>query len=376
MRHHMLMIRALAWLAMALPLAGCLSDGGGFNLASYGVPADRPARALDARVLGAVGDGITDDTESLNCSIGLASLAGAALFIPSGTYKVTAPLAIPCAGGLRIYGEGKTSTVIKACGTFASLLTIGDSSAQAIRGCIQDVQFNALDATVQYGIYGTRVEEHDFVRVACFGFRTAGFSIGFGYVNNYLQCEASYCWGNGFETNSVYGTGGNNSISYSQCMALANDGWGIKASHGYHISITSCTIEANDKGGIYLNNFPASNIQAYFEGNAAVGQTFTTPAVTVKADILLNGSATDTELNPDYPCRAASITGCYTYPLSTSNAFVWNGGAVDASVRECYTGQPGYVPCVTQHSNIFYRGAAVAIQNCSSFTTQSAEVTP
>lgn len=317
----------------------------------------------------AVGDNVADDTAAIQAALN----TGLAVYIPAGTYKITAPLNIPSTGGYRIYGDGKMLSILKASGTFAKVLNIGDNAGQTIRGCIQDIKVDGTAGTVTYGIYGTRVEEHDFIRVAAFGFTTAGFSVGFGYVNNYLQCEASYCTGNGFETNIVYGTGGNNAIVYRDCLALANDGFGIKVTHGYNLVVSGCTIEQCKKGGIWLNFVPGAHIQGYFEGNAVTGHTYTTPAVTVKADILLNGSGNDTDMDGSYPCSGVVIEACTTAPRVTSNAFVWNAGGVDVSLKGCYSNAPSYVSALVEHYRDIYKGTNVKVEHCSTFATQVSE---
>lgn len=334
----------------------------------------RAADLINVKDYGAKGDATTDDTAAIQAAITAASVAVSDVYIPAGTYKITAPLNIPITGGLRIFGSGKTVSILKASGTFASIFNIGTTGAQTIRGCFQDLQCNAMSATVQYGIYGSRVEEHDFERVACWGFTVAGFSIGFGYCNNYLNAEASYNTGNGFEFNTDYAGGGNNANNFIGCLALANTGWGIKARSGYGLDILGCTIEQNQKGGILTNAMSGVRIKSYFEGNAITGITYTTPAVTVKADIVLNGSNTDTDMNASFPSQGVVIEACNTAPRNTSNAFVWNAGGIDISIRGCSTNSPGFVPVLAEHYNNAYKGQGVIIESCSSFTTQISEV--
>jgi len=72
------------------------------------------SRGLDARTFGATGDGATDDTAALQAA--LDALAGAGegtgLFIPAGTYKITAPLVIPFMQHQSILGAGWQITKI------------------------------------------------------------------------------------------------------------------------------------------------------------------------------------------------------------------------------------------------------------------------
>jgi hypothetical protein len=64
-------------------------------------------------VFGAKGDGVTDDTQALQNALN--SLAGqpAVLWIPKGTYIITAPLRMPITQGFSIVGEDPLTTLIK-----------------------------------------------------------------------------------------------------------------------------------------------------------------------------------------------------------------------------------------------------------------------
>jgi len=73
---------------------------------------------LDAkRDLGAKGDGIADDTDALqkglDASCGLDAKQTKVLFLPNGTYKVTATLVAKAALGPWLYGESRDGTVIR-----------------------------------------------------------------------------------------------------------------------------------------------------------------------------------------------------------------------------------------------------------------------
>ncbi|KAF2033454.1 exo-beta-1,3-glucanase-like protein [Setomelanomma holmii] len=65
-----------------------------------------------ARDLGAAGDGITDDTESLNAAILKAKNEGKILFIDAGYYKVTGTIYVP--PGSKIVGEALATVILSA----------------------------------------------------------------------------------------------------------------------------------------------------------------------------------------------------------------------------------------------------------------------
>jgi hypothetical protein len=252
---------------------------------------------------------------------------------PAGLYRMNAGVTHPQGSSINWVGAGKTSTEFRASGAFNALLTLGDLLGQKIRGHIEGMCFSGQGATLQYGIYGARVEEHDFVDLWLRNCATAGSSIGYGYVNNYVRCEWSYNTGDGSTTNIAYGTGGNNAISYTGCLMLANDGFGVVCQSGYGLSIDSTTtIEQNKKVGIYLSSVSSYKISAYFEGNAITGHVFATPARTVHADIIISGSGDLTTMSNAFPSVGGQIVACKLDQRKTNDAFIWNAGASDLTV--------------------------------------------
>jgi hypothetical protein len=76
---------------------------------------------------GATGDGVTDDTTSIQNAINAAEAAGfGVIFLPGGTYKVTS-LTVE-SSGIMIMGSGVDVSVIKTSSTTADIITLGDGS--------------------------------------------------------------------------------------------------------------------------------------------------------------------------------------------------------------------------------------------------------
>ena len=67
---------------------------------------------LSVRDLGAVGDGLTDDTIALNAAVARAQTEGRILFVDAGYYKVTSTIYIP--PGSRIIGEALASVILSS----------------------------------------------------------------------------------------------------------------------------------------------------------------------------------------------------------------------------------------------------------------------
>lgn len=71
---------------------------------------------------GAKGDGVTNDTAAIQAAIDyLIAKGGGALYIPSGTYNVNAPLVVTNGSRLRIYGDGPDISIIRTTSTTANV---------------------------------------------------------------------------------------------------------------------------------------------------------------------------------------------------------------------------------------------------------------
>ena len=66
---------------------------------------------LSADAYGAVGDGVTDDTEALEALFADAAFLGKAAYIPAGTYLIRRPLTLK--SGMEVYGDGDNSIIKK-----------------------------------------------------------------------------------------------------------------------------------------------------------------------------------------------------------------------------------------------------------------------
>lgn len=108
---------------------------------------------VDVKNLGAVGDGVADDTAAIQAAIRLASRAaidpidhaqggGGTVFIPRGVYKVTAQLAWT-ADGITLAGEGAAASAIKVAitkdPTTTDAIKIGDGSGAGRRVHLRDL---------------------------------------------------------------------------------------------------------------------------------------------------------------------------------------------------------------------------------------------
>jgi len=108
------------------------------------------ARELDARTFGATGDGATDDTAALQAALDALALAdGTSLFIPQGTYKITAALEIPFMGARGIRGAGwRLTKIVQYTSNLPVFKTIEENT--------HSIDFG--DMTLSYDIQQTSAE--------------------------------------------------------------------------------------------------------------------------------------------------------------------------------------------------------------------------
>jgi hypothetical protein len=81
---------------------------------------------ISVKDFGAVGDGTTNDTTAMQAAITAVATTGQSLYVPSGTYKITA--ALTSTGHLNMFGDGDTSVISFSTATLSgSGLTVSGS---------------------------------------------------------------------------------------------------------------------------------------------------------------------------------------------------------------------------------------------------------
>lgn len=105
----------------------------------------RLTEALSVKDFGAVGDGTTDDTTALQNAINAAELVNGSVYLPSGTYKITAGLVVDQT--IRIYGETTEGSIISNETNDVVAITIDSASRYADRCVLENFRINHKAAT-------------------------------------------------------------------------------------------------------------------------------------------------------------------------------------------------------------------------------------
>ena len=100
----------------------------------------RLTEILSVKDFGAVGDGTTDDTTALQNTINAAELVNGSVYLPSGTYKITAGLVVDQT--IRIYGETTEGSIISNETNDVVAITIDSASRYADRCVLENFRIN------------------------------------------------------------------------------------------------------------------------------------------------------------------------------------------------------------------------------------------
>lgn len=259
--------------------------------------------SVSVKDFGAVGDGITDDTDAIQTAAAYAVANGRSLYIPAGTYLMAGTVTVgntvaTVHSHVHIYGDGKSS-VIKCNGDFNPILVQGVSPDTDTAGSRHDGRV-VLESLMFLG------------NGAGIGFRC------YGVQGVALNNVIFYGWGVGEEyqnTDIVYRS---NVITQGNSIAVRTKGTGYAVTGGFSNSFVSV-------GGMITNN-TVVGIQ-YFGGLsfACYGVNF---ANNLRSIVVSDGSSVASGLT-----QMATIQGCYfegdTQPMITL------GGGGASTVAGC-----------------------------------------
>jgi hypothetical protein len=205
-----------------------------------GPPGEKPM--IDARDYGAVGDGVADDTIALQAAID-ASM-NRSLFIPAGTYKITAPLTID--SPIMIVGD-RAGTSIAVTGAINGIVITSDTYVE-IEGLRLVGSSGALSGILCEYVGGTPFM-YRFTECRATSFATAGFRLRNAELVTFERCFAFAC-AIGFladqTSNTAGGSGVNNSWIDCRAQNCTTSGFDLETQIGFRL--VGC--EALDCGSV------------------------------------------------------------------------------------------------------------------------------
>lgn len=215
----------------------------------------------DVRVFGAKGDGLTDDTASVQAAINYASTTGKPLYFPTGTYVASGLVASSGSDaqliitGDKPFGSKQVSesrSVIKlknSAGVTASLLTAASGSPITLRNIAFDGNRanNGSTTNALIRLEGTGYDETLFENVAVFHAPKDALYITRD-ESRLVQYYALYCGGNGI---TYYNTT-DHQIDYA--LLGYNDGDGLYAYQLYASRFKEIDSYQNKGHGIYVED--------------------------------------------------------------------------------------------------------------------------
>lgn len=257
--------------------------GGLYASASYaqGTP---PTGAVDGvynvKVYGALGDGVTDDYQTIALTLTMAASVGGTVYFPTGTYLVSNSL-VPSAN-VTLLGAGRSTSFIKASANFRSSAT----------------------ALVWIKASAHRVQVRDLGFISYTGFKDKNTSAIQGVLMAGVQdCVVERCWFDDSFWWSVF-------IGYSSrnCGVINSISDGTTVSHNVEINDSSYCYVVNNQ----LKNSTSNGIEIYLNspsegvGNRLIGNLIESSG---SCGIWLDGDKDTTIVGNTV--RGAAVSGLY-----------------------------------------------------------------
>lgn len=270
---------------------------------------------------GAVGDGVTNDAPAIQAAItACAAGGGAVVYLPAGTYLVTAPLIVPAY--VTLAGAGRSATTISKTGT--------TTASTASSGIAKDAVVYIGTATPGLFAFGVRVRDLSLASTS-----TASNSCGiyFGNVaqsevenvniaNMYNATAAAGCWmlslknvrggsnlGASFDFST---TDEKTTLALENCYSEASQG-GFTFNRARYSSMRACGADYTNSGGSPANPYGAGAKGTY----TALGVCYNFVASTMAMD----GCGAEVSFADFLVAQAGSfitLNGCYVANHSLS----------------------------------------------------------
>lgn len=266
---------------------------------------------ISVKDFGAVGDGVTNDTNAiLAATTALATNGGGTLYFPAGTYQVTTlPIIWTTNQTLNLKGAGQTKTIIRksnidangtivlSCSVAGAQDIFSDFSDMTIIGCasspalqiINLARFSLRNLKCTGGLYGFQNSGSlIFSTYDCnFDGNVTGYICA---VNASIYCNVCNFYGGSFNSNTKYGIdlNGANDVHFYGCDLEFNGVHGTAASGDVVIETNIAAESAYSLIGFH-HTWHESNDGTGFKVNASGGLSL----VLDQTYMILNGSGAD-----------------------------------------------------------------------------------
>ena len=219
---------------------------------------------------GAIGDGVADDTASIQAAIDVAIASKKWVYIPAGTYSVTTLTAtFTSYSSFVIQGEGQYNTILQKRGSTQT--------------AILKLESNAAPGIVYWGIKDLHIEGNGATPSNCVGLQLHHCSRGhlenLFLQNSYIGLEAegseqfvirnTMFRNNGYGVNLAQGDAAINIcnlVTFDKCTFVTNTLRGANLVYAAGVVFDDCVFEKNGQtgnlntGGVYVENTYATQV--------------------------------------------------------------------------------------------------------------------
>lgn len=225
---------------------------------------------------GTTGNG-TDDTAAIQAAVDYANANGRSVFIPSGIYRVTAPIDFTgIQAKSEFIGESNFNTAVFADFTSASkvaVLSLGNTTSPRAYVAFKNFKILGLNNANISGIYTNFASEFTELENVWVLNCENGFVIATDYYTKITRCQAWYCTNNGFQIGYTIDavSAPCNNVMLLGCEATFNTANGFYIYGGRAIGMVQCGSEANDYSNIFIDSCNAVSLTGTYMEYAAPG---------------------------------------------------------------------------------------------------------
>lgn len=241
---------------------------------------------INVKLLGAAGDGVTDDTNIIQKALDLAGIGAGVVRIPAGSYLISSTLNVPL--GVSIKGAGGAFTEIKTSSAIKmiNVATLNNDNYGNRYGTLSDFYLNGNNIATMGIDYSYVVVERNITKVVIKNVKGIGLRMDASQNNEFIGLSIEYCdtgmsilngaGNNAFYRcefnscsvvsvlldvdNTLYGYDHNDFSNttqanlWSKCiMERGTAPYAIKINNGLRNTFEDCDIQAGSTNKVYLS---------------------------------------------------------------------------------------------------------------------------